>query len=168
MNKIRHHINADSSERSDLEKVKIRSTALSINDRICAMSDGSEPDSPLVADFIYKSCRISSLIFCKAFTEHIPLQKACTLPDLEKLCANMWRVKRSRWKEISGIFLFVILAAFRAAQNTPHERLLKTMMKTTCCYIGLDNFELMDAALMSYVKFQKWLRNESTDAVITA
>jgi hypothetical protein len=32
------------------------------------------------------------------------------------------------------------------------------MFKTTSAYVGIDHWELVDAALMAFVKLQMWLR----------
>ena len=58
-----------------------------------------------------------------------------------------------------GIFLFVILSALSAAEAAPHGRFMKSMFKTTSAYIGLENFELVDAALTAFVKMQRWLKS---------
>jgi hypothetical protein len=70
----------------------------------------------------------------------------------------MWQIKLSRWKEIPGIFLYLVLAATPAAQNTPYARLLKTMMKTTASHISLEHWDVVDLTMMRYVEMQRWLR----------
>jgi hypothetical protein len=70
----------------------------------------------------------------------------------------MWRVKLSGWKQIPGTFLFVIASALSATGLTPHGRFTKAMFKTATSFIGLDYFDFVDAALMAFVKLQRWLR----------
>jgi hypothetical protein len=140
------------------EQMKLTATATWIRDRIASLPDGSSFASPLASDFIYKSCRIAALIYCKAIVERASLTKVCTLKELTHLWATMWRVKLSRWKQIPGIFLFVIASALSAAELTPHGRFTKAMFKTTTSFIGLDYFDFVDAALMAFVKLQRWLR----------
>jgi hypothetical protein len=143
---------------SEQEQLKLRTTATWIRDRITLLADGSAVDSPLASDFIYKSCRIAALIYCKGILERTSLSKVCTLKELNHLWANMWQVKLSRWKHVPGIFLFVILSALSAAEDAPHGRFIKSIFKTTSSYVGLDYFELVDAALVAFVKMQRWLR----------
>ncbi|PMD57233.1 uncharacterized protein K444DRAFT_535084, partial [Hyaloscypha bicolor E] len=149
------HAEQDSAEP---EQMKLTATATWIRDRIASLPDGSSLASPLASDFIYKSCRIAALIYCKAIVERSSLTKVCTLKELTHLWATMWRVKLSRWKQIPGIFLFVIASALSAAELTPHGRFTKAMFKTATSFIGLDYFDFVDAALMAFVKLQRWLR----------
>jgi hypothetical protein len=148
---------------SEQEQLRLKTTATWIRDRITLLPDGSAVDSPLASDFIYKSCRIAALIYCKGIIERTSLSKVCTLKELNRLWANMWQVKLSRWKRIPGIFLFVILSALSAAEDAPHGRFIKSIFKTTSAYVGLDYFELLDAALMAFVKMQRWLRTEDRE-----
>jgi hypothetical protein len=145
-------------ELSEQDKVKLSTTSMWIRDRTASLPDGSAATTPLATDYIYKSCRIAALIYCKAIVERTSLSRVCTLQDLNHLWANMWQIKLSRWKQIPGIFLFIILSALSTAEHTPHGSFLKSMFKTTSAYIGMDNFELVDAALMAFVKLQRWLR----------
>ena len=149
-----HQLDADVSE---LEKVKTASTSTWIQQRISDMPDGSHGPL-LVQDFIYKSCRIAALVYCNAFVSRIPLSKACSLTDLNQLWTIMWQVKLSRWKQIPGIFLFIMLAAAPAAQHTPHGRFLKNMMKATALSMMLDSWDVVDKSMYTYVNLQKWLR----------
>jgi hypothetical protein len=147
---------------SESTKAKFETTVLWISNRISSSPDGSSPDSALAQDHIYKSVLIAALVFCRSITQHLPLSKACSLPDLQKLWVNMWKVKLSRWKTIPGIFLFIILAAIPAAQETPHGRFLKSMLKTTTAYISLENWDVVDSTLFSFVEVQRWLRGSET------
>jgi hypothetical protein len=142
---------------SELEAAKIASTSTWIQQRISNMPDGSQ-DPLLAQDFIYRSCRIAALVYCNAIVSRIPLSKACSLTDLNKLWAIMWQVKLSRWKQIPGIFLFIILATAPAAQYTPHGRFLKNMMKAAALSMSLDSWEVVDKSMYTYVNLQRWLR----------
>lgn len=141
---------------NETESVKLEKTAIWARNRIADLSEGND-NHLLSNDFLYKSCRIASLIYCRAIAERIPLSLACTVQDLDALWINMWQITLTRWKEIPGIFLFVILSANQAAQNTPHGRLSKSMFKASSSYIALDNWDVVDGALMSYLKLQTWL-----------
>ena len=149
---------------SELERAKIASTSTWIQQRISDMPDGLQ--GPLLdQSFIYKSCRAAALIYCNAIVSRIPLSKACSLTDLNQLWAIMWQVKLSRWKQIPGIFLFIILATAPAAQHTPHGRFLKNMMKATALSIMLDSWEVVNKSMYTYVNLQRWLRRGSEVAL---
>lgn len=137
---------------------KLLATSTWIRDRICTL-----PDSPTLSlstpeDFIYRSCRISALIYCKAIVERVPLSQACTPEDLSSLWGTMWQVTLTRWKSIPGIFIWIILSAHQAAQDTAYGRFLKSMLKTTSFYIALEDWNVVDGALMTFIGLQRWLR----------
>jgi hypothetical protein len=158
-------INQIDTEPSEQEKKKLKETATWTQKLISDLPDESEFNEPSAIDFVFKSCRIASLIYCKAIIDRIFLAEACTLIDLNNLWANMWHVKLSRWKQIPGIFLFVILSAIPACQATPHGRFLKSMFKATSSYISLVYWDVVDGTLMSFVKLQRWLKNEPVEVM---
>jgi hypothetical protein len=151
-------VNQVDREFSELDKAKLVTTSNWIRNRIISMADGSAVATTSAPDHIYLSCRIAALIYCQAIVERTSLARVCTAQQLNHLWANMWQIKLSRWKQIPGIFMFIILSVLPSTQDTPHGRLLKSMFKTTSTYIGMDHWELVDAALMGFVKLQTWLR----------
>ena len=138
------------------EKMKL--LAIWVRDRTLASSNGNESDGPLSNDHIYKCCRKVALIYCQAIVNRCSLAQACTMQDLNQLWASMWRITLSQWKRIPGIFIWVLLAVNPAAQNTPHGRLLKSLLKSASLYVALEHWELIDGSLMSFVRLQRWLR----------
>jgi hypothetical protein len=117
---------------------------------------------PLESDFIYNGCRIAALIYCKATAERALPTKVCMLKEPNHLWANMWRVKLSWWKQIPGIFLFIIASGLSATELTLHGKFTKAMFKKATSFIGLDYFDFVDAALMGFVKLQ-WLGTEGSE-----
>lgn len=146
---------------ADIERLKLARTSIWIRDRIIDLPVETSKDHPLSSDFLYKSCRVAALIYCKAIVEHIPLSQACTIHDLNHLWASMWRINLTRWKEIPGIFLFIILSANQAAQNTPHGRFLKSMLKASSSFMALDDWHAVDGIFMGFLKLQRWLGEQS-------
>jgi hypothetical protein len=138
---------------------KLQKTALWTRDWLAALPTGNEPDSHLSLDFVYQSCRAAAQIYCRAVTEHTPLSKACGIPDLAKLWGSVWRVSLSRWKQIPGVFLWILLSAIQAAEQTPYGRFLKSMVKGVMTYLAVDNWDVVDGAAMGFVRLQRWLRN---------
>jgi hypothetical protein len=130
---------------------KLISTSIWIRDRIYCLSGPAD-------DFIYQSARKAALVYCKAIVERISLSRACTLQDLSQLWTSMWRVPLSRWKKTPGIFIFILLSANQAAQDTAHGRFLKSMLKSASFYVALENWEVIDETLGAFVKLQRWLR----------
>jgi hypothetical protein len=137
---------------------KLLATSTWIRDRIHALPDCAGLLNPTSTDFIYRSCRLAALVYCKAIVEHIPLSQACTFEDLKSLWECMWRVTLTEWKKIPGIFIWIILSAHQAAQDTAYGRGLKSMLKTSSFYIALENWNVVDGALMTFVGLQRWLK----------
>jgi hypothetical protein len=85
------------------------------------------------------------------------------MQDLNQLWSSMWRVTLTQWKQIPGIFVWIILSGLQAAQGTPHGRFLKSMFKAAAAYMSLDYFDVVDASLMNFIKMQTWLRSAEED-----
>lgn len=153
------------SEEAQRDPSKLTSEAEWIQSRILALPSGSEPTSPLSKDNIYKSCRTAALIYIRAILTRTPLSQTCSVQDLNQLWSSMWRVTLTQWKQIPGIFVWVILSGLQAAQSTAHGRFLKSMFKAAIAYMSLEHFEVVDASLMNFVKMQTWLRSARGDSV---
>ncbi|TVY78251.1 hypothetical protein LSUE1_G006779, partial [Lachnellula suecica] len=141
---------------------KLMTTSKWIRDRIYALPSGNDCSKKDPRVFIYRSCRIAALIYCKAIVERIPLSQACTKEDLKTLWGSMWRVTLTQWKSIPGIFIWIILSAHQAARDTAYGRFLKSVLKTASFYIALENWCVVDGALWTFVELQRWLRKGTT------
>lgn len=135
---------------------KLAATSSWVCDRITSL--GEVPKQALNSDFIYQSCRKAASIYCKAISERSALSHACTIQDLSQLWASMWRVTLTQWKKIPGIFIWILLSVNQAAQDMPHGRLIKSLLKSSSFYIALENWEVVDETLEAFVKLQRWLR----------
>lgn len=150
-------------ENTHYDAAKLKAEAEWIQSRILALPTGTDSTSPLFDDNIYKSCRTAALIYIRAILTHTPLSHTCTLQDLNQLWSSMWRVSLTQWKQIPGVFVWIILSGLQAAQSTPHGRFLKSMFKAAASYMSLEYFEVVDASLMNFVKMQTWLRSVRCD-----
>jgi len=142
------------------DRSKIRKTAVWTREWLVNLPTGPEPDNHLSQDFVYQSCRVAAHIYCRAIAEHTSLSKACEIQDLAQLWGNVWRVSLSRWKQIPGIFLWILLSAIQAAETTPYGRFLKSMVKGVMTYLAVDHWDVVDAAGMGFVRLQRWLRSK--------
>jgi hypothetical protein len=142
------------------DRSKLRKTALWTRDWLANLPTGHEPDSHLLHDFVYQSCRVAAHIYCRAIAEHTSLSKAYGIQDLAQLWGSVWRVSLSRWKQLPGIFLWVLLSAIQAAETTPYGRFLKSMVKGVMTYLAVDHWDIVDAAGMGFVRLQRWLRSK--------
>jgi len=139
---------------------KLSKTAFWTRDWLASLPTGIEPNSDLSQDFVYQSCRTAAHIYCRAVTEHIPLSKTCGMENLAQLWGSVWKVSLSRWKQIPGVFLWILLSALQAAEKTPYGRFLKSMVKGVMTFLAVESWEVVDAAAMGFVRLQRWLRRD--------
>ncbi|KAE9362790.1 hypothetical protein N431DRAFT_490268 [Stipitochalara longipes BDJ] len=119
-------------------------------------------------DFVYQSCRVAAQIYCRAITEHTALSKECGVQDLTQLWGSLWRVSLTRWKQIPGIFLWILLSGLQTSEHTLYGRFLKSMIKGVMTYLAVEHWDVVDAASMGFVKLQRWLRKSGeTEAEAT-
>lgn len=135
---------------------KFIATSTWIRDRIVTLPTiSTPPNSP--SEFIYASTRLAAIIYCNAIASRTSLSQTCTMEDLNALWSTMWRVTLTQWKQIPGIFLWILLSANQAAQNTPHGRFLKSMIKTSSFYIALAEWPVVDGTFRAFSRLQRWL-----------
>jgi hypothetical protein len=146
------------------EAIKLLTTAHWIHDRVSALPSistlSSDPQNPPADDHIYECCRLASVIYSSAILDRIPLSKACSMDEQQMFWANMPRIPLSRWKTISGIYLWLTLVFCPAAEWTGYGRFLKSMASTTLTYIGLEDWDVMVGCLEGFLRVQRWLRGE--------
>jgi hypothetical protein len=161
-------VQQNNAEDTEKRQDKMKFLAIWVRDRILAFPSGNNAELPLSNDHIYKCCRKVALIYCQAIINRCSLAQACTMQDLSELWASMWRITLSQWKKIPGIFMRILLAANPAAQDTPYGRVVKSLLKSASFYIALEHWEVIDGALMSFVKLQRWLRSGAYESANTS
>ncbi|KAH8752443.1 hypothetical protein F5882DRAFT_524557 [Hyaloscypha sp. PMI_1271] len=155
-----------SNETNAQETIKTVTTARWIHDRVSALPSISTLDedsqNPLAADFIYECIRIASTIYSSAILHRIPFSstKVCSPARQQAFWTNMSRIPLSRWKTVSGIYLWLCLVFCPAAEWTGYGRFLKSMVSTTLTYIGLVDWEGMRGCVEGFLRVQRWLRGE--------
>ena len=77
----------------------------------------------------------------------------------------MWRVPLSKWKEISGIFFWVLLVANPFTRDRPEGRFVKGMIAASTMTIGLVDWETVVATLKGFLAVQRWLRRSESGII---
>jgi hypothetical protein len=142
------------------ETIKCLTTARWIHDRVSALPSITHEDSLLAGDFIYECCRTAAVVYSSSILNRIPLSKACSMLDQHSFWANMPRITLSKWKSVSGIYLWLCLVFCPGAEFTVYGRFLKSMASTTITYIGLTDWEVMMRCLEGFLRVQRWLTRE--------
>jgi hypothetical protein len=157
---------SSSNETNAQETIKTVATACWIHDRVSALPSIStlneDSQNPLAADFIYECILIASTIYSSAILHRVPFSstKVCSPAHQQAFWTNMTRISLSRWKTVSGIYLWLCLVFCPAAEWTGYGRFLKSMASTTLTYIGLVDWEGMRGCVEGFLRVQRWLRGE--------
>jgi hypothetical protein len=143
-----------------VETVKCLTTARWVYDRVSALPSIMSQTSPshLLGDFIYECCRIAAVVYSSAILNRVPLSKACSMLDQQMFWANTPRITLTKWKSISGIYLWLCLVFCPAAEFTPYGGFLKSMVSTTITYITLADWGVMIGCLEAFLRVQRWLK----------
>lgn len=120
----------------------------------------------LSSDFFYQSCRTAAIIYSSAILTRNPLSLACTPQLLRQLWSSMWRVPLQRWKQLPGIFLWVLLVVNPYAKDKPEATYLKALTPATIMSIGLTNWDGVLVTLRRFLAVQKWLRGDARGIVL--
>jgi len=140
------------------ETIKCLTTARWIHDRVSVLPSIMNEDSLLEGDFIYECCRIAAVVYSSSILNRIPLSKACSMLELQILWANMPRIALSKWKSVSGIYLWLCLVFCPGAEFSVYGTFLKSMASTTITHLSLADWEVMRGCLEGFLRVQRWLR----------
>jgi hypothetical protein len=63
----------------------------------------------------------------------------------------------ARWKELPGIFLWILLVACPGTKNDPQGRFLRKKMAVAGMAIGMEDFNLATSYLRVFWMVQRWI-----------
>jgi hypothetical protein len=139
---------------------KIQSTALWLHNQLKSIpvlrTISEIPESELILDII----RAAALIYSKCIATLSPFTNAYTEVELLELLDKISAVGLARWKEIPGIFLWILLVACPSSGNDLQGRFLRKKMAVTGMSIGMEDFDLAIACLRAFWKVQRWIAKE--------
>lgn len=149
-------MSSSSTPPSPIASQKFLATASWIHKRLTAGS--LSPSSPLTIDYIHQSCLYASQIFSLAILTRTPLSLSCTSDLLHKLWTAQWRVPLARWKQIPGIFWWMVLCSAPFAKDLPMGRWHKGMIASSTLAVGLVDWDVAVQTLRGFGGVQRWLR----------
>lgn len=138
---------------------KIQSTASWANKQLQLSPSISTPATD--SESIFETIRLAALVYSTCIMSLIPFYSPQHEPLLHELNDNLSRVSLTRWKEIPGIFLWILLIAAPSSGNDAHGRFLKKKMAVAGMSIGLEDFNLATGHLRAFWKVQRWIARES-------
>jgi len=141
---------------------KFLATAHWIHSRLTA-----PPDPALASDYVHQSVLVVAIIYSSAILTRTPLSLACTPQLLRQLWGTLWHVTLPRWKQLPGIFFWILLVVNPYTRDKPEGRFLKGLMPATTIGIGMVKLEVMTGILRSCLAVQKWLGGDLRGLGIT-
>ena len=138
---------------------RIQSTASSVYKQLQAQTP--VPVLELGIDFITETIRLASLIYSLSILSLTPFCSSRKMALLQDLYYNLTQVSLAQWKEIPGIFLWILLIAAPSSGNDAQGRFLKKKMAVAGMSIGLEDFNLATGHLRAFWKVQRWIAMEN-------
>jgi hypothetical protein len=118
-------------------------------------------ETSLANDMLYQTCRAATIIYTTAILSRKPLSEACTGSLFSKVWKTMWCVPLSRWKQIPGVFLFVLLFVNPFTRSRPEGRFIKGMLAPSIIAIGFVDWGVVAAILKAFLGVQRWLMGDN-------
>jgi len=139
---------------------KIQSTASWLHNRLQDLPHpritSTSPEVDVVADTIH----IASLAYTSAIMNLTPFSQSLERPMIRDLNRNLAAVPMARWKEIPGIFLWILLVMCPSSHDDVQGRWLRRKMAVAGMAIGLEEFSLGIMYLQAFWKVQRWIARE--------
>lgn len=120
-----------------------------------------KPSKVTDEDLIYRAIHLTTLVYTKAISTLTPFSSIYTTSQLREVHALVIRVGFSKWKEIPGIFLWIMFVACSAGDIDPSERILERKLRVAGVAIACVNFDIAHAYFKGFWDVQRWIASES-------
>ncbi|KAK3681813.1 hypothetical protein B0T22DRAFT_523144 [Podospora appendiculata] len=162
---IAHHSRKDRSKAS-----KIRRTALWMHQSLAAWAAILTEDVCSDDQRVTKTILLAGLVYTEAIMTILPISQVKSEACAKELYANIISTAPARWKEMRGVFLWVLLVA------TPHmsspasrhdsdrelrRKYLSRKMATAAQAVGQEDFPLAISYLRAFWLVQRWIADEN-------
>ncbi|KAH6662300.1 hypothetical protein B0J14DRAFT_308034 [Halenospora varia] len=155
---------------SKIDASKLQRTARFVHNRIRSLPVIDVTSSNDDIDFIYETCRIAAFAYSLSISSRIPFSQGYFRDDERRqdFYSKIWKVSLTRWKKISGIFLWILLVAFPRTGDTRRGLYLKTDMGVTAAYvtalsIAVEDFDVAVGCLRAIWTVQRWIMRQGAD-----
>jgi hypothetical protein len=122
--------------------------------------------SSLEKELVLNIILTTALVYTNCIATLTPFTNAYTPSQLLSLLDKISAVGLTRWKEVPGIFLWILLVACPSSGNDLQGRFLKKKMAVTGMTIGMEDFSLAIGCLRAFWKVQRWIAKEREREVI--
>jgi hypothetical protein len=144
---------------------EIRSTAAWLHRRIEEMKlHDQEIDERehVIIDII----RQTALVYTTSIATLTPFSKTYTTTLIRSLEVKLNKVPLSRWKQMPGLFFWILIVACPIScwRDSEREgRFWRRKMSVAALVIGLENFYLAAMPMRSFYKVQRWIAEEAEE-----
>lgn len=108
-----------SSVLNDTSEARYAQIMLSVTHIYAQLSElppAYDPLHPATADFIYEAVHLASLVYNRAILRNIKLSQSCGPEAISALLEATSRIPLQKWKEMPGVWLFILLIANAGAR----------------------------------------------------
>lgn len=148
-------------QNSDFDWSRILIMTIDIREWIESLPSVSQANLTGTENFVYECVRITSLVYCRAIISKLPFSIACRQEDFEGVFAAIGRVPLSRWKNISGIWCWILLALNPRARNLKDGILLRSLLKICAFALAQREWQLLVNLMEASMALQRWIRETS-------
>ncbi|KAE8441055.1 hypothetical protein EG329_005917 [Mollisiaceae sp. DMI_Dod_QoI] len=117
------------------------------------------PDTPLIT-IITSTIRLITVLYTLSISTLIPLSHLWTSSLLEQFYRHLFSISMSKWKEIPGIFLWIMLVASPGSQEDERGKWLKRKMAVAGMQVGMADFGVSISCLRAFWRVQRWVESE--------
>jgi hypothetical protein len=146
---------------------QIMLSATRIYDQLSELPSAYDPLHPATADFIYEAVRLASLIYSRAILRHTKLSQSYGPDALSALLEATSRVPLQTWKEMPGIWLYILLVANAGARFTRQGRLSRALTRICSFSIALRDWQALVNLMESFLAVQKWIAKRGRGRLLT-
>lgn len=121
-------------------------------------------------DYVYQTVRLTALLYSRAIAQRQPFSRTVSEEEFRGVCTTAWRVPLARWRQLLGVFTWVLLplvaagtvvtssssaAADKAAAG--QRRFVRGMLSAGLLQMGLDDWAVAARAMEAALGLQRWL-----------
>jgi hypothetical protein len=147
----------DAPSAADL--AKFRSSTLWTHNRIISLPP-QLPSTDPVSDAIYETVRLTSLIYSSSILSLSPLSNSASGSQIPELAEMIWKVELSRWKQMPGIFLWIVMVVAAAAAREEEKRqkkMAERMIQPIAMFVGVQSQDVAVNLMRAFLGVQRWV-----------
>jgi hypothetical protein len=136
---------------------RIQATASWLNNRLKALPAVEETSDISRTELVYRIICSVAMTYSSCIMSLTPFTGVYDDLKLEELYFNVMKVGLERWREIPGIFLWILLVICPSVGDDKKGRFFKHKMAVTGMSIAMEDFNLATAYLRAFWRVQRWV-----------